>query len=409
MDESQQFHKTLESKLSDSQQSQQTLESQLREFQESQQMLESQLRESQHNHRESFEIIRSKEQIIQQLKSELDKNDELIAELVASTQERTESLSNKFVDMNIDQSVSEGTLAVTPGVQLPQPVNANSQNICEIVKTVKKPEAVMKSFRRCCDLSFIHKSIFAKVNEFEVGWSERLCYHDNKLYLPHFDENTISVYTTEGELTDTLTLRDIDGPRSLHPVNGGHFMLAAWTGLYVIDERGGVRSKVLEGNFIDVHCDGDICAVIENVLPKHKIYILSNVAPYREQSQFDLSHEISLSVHVTNGRVYVSDGHTHQVTEYSVQGQQLAVYGWGERENLEPGLLWSPYICMLDDSRRVFVADRDHGRLQVVSLGTGEWWVVSLAEVQEVCDALVIGDKLFVLSYYSFTIYNISN
>ena len=68
----------------------------------------------------------------------------------------------------------------------------------------------MKSYRKCGDLSFIHKSKFTKVNEFKVYSSDRLCYHDNKLYFPHRDKNTVCVYTTEGELTDTLTLRGIE-------------------------------------------------------------------------------------------------------------------------------------------------------------------------------------------------------
>ena len=262
------------------------------------------------------------------------------------------------------------------------------------------------------DLSSIHKSKFTKVNEFKVDWSDGLCYHDNKLYLPHSGKRTISVYTTEGELTDTLTLRDIKGPWSLHPVSGGHFMLAARSGLYVIDERGGVISKVLEGWYQDVHCDGNICAVIEGVSPRHKIHILSNVAPYREQSQFKLGHDEAATVHVTNGRVYVSDWDTHQVTEYSTQGQQLAVYGRDEWENPGPGGLCDPRVCMSDDSGRVLVADTGHDRLQVLSPGTGEWRVVSGVEVRDPCDTLVIGEKLFVLSgliRYTITIYNISN
>ena len=189
-------------------------------------------------------------------------------------------------------------------------------------------------------------------------------------------------------------------------------MLAAESGLYVIDERGGTVSKFLEGNYMNVHCDGDICAVIEDVSPRYKIHILSNLAPYREQSQFELSHDEAVTVHVNNGHVYVSDWDTHQVTEYSTQGQQLAVYGRGERENPGPGALCGPRVCMSDDNGRVLVADWGHNRLQVLSPGTGKWRVVSGVEVQCLRDAVVIGNKLFVLSgliTYTITIYNISN
>ena len=415
MDQPQQFQKTLESKLSDSHQSKQTLDSKLRESQQSQQTLESELRESQRNHRKVTEMFRSeihnKKQVIQLQKSELERNHQLIAELSDSPEEKTDSWFNRFDDMNIEQSVSEGACAVS-SAKLPQPVNVKSQKLPNVVISVKKSETVMKSFRKCCDLSFIHISKFTKVNEFKVDSSVRLCCHDNKLYLADPGENTISVYTTEKELTDTLILRDIrsyTGPVSLHPVSRGHFMLAAKSGLYLIDGRGRLVSKVLEGSYQDVHCDGDICAVIEDVLPRGKIHILSNVAPYSEQSQFELSHNGALAVHVTNTCVYVSDCITHQVTKYSTQGQRLAMYEWYERDNPRLGGLCDRRVCMSDDSGRVLVTDWDHDRLQVVSLGTGEWRVVSGVEVQDPFDALVIDEKLFVLSGCLITMYKFCN
>ena len=103
-------------------------------------------------------------------------------------------------------------------------------------------------------------------------------------------------------------------------------------------------------------------------------------------------------MHVTNGCVYVSDGDTDQVTEYSTQCQQLAVYGTGEWDNPGPGALWEPYLCMSDGSGWVLVADKPLSQITgSVPFDRGVEGV-SDVEVHYPRDALVIGQKLFVLS-----------
>ena len=189
-------------------------------------------------------------------------------------------------------------------------------------------------------------------------------------------------------------------------------MLAAGNGLYVIDGRGRVITKVRKGDYVDVHCDGTICAAIEHVsyAVMDKIHIVSNVEPYVEQSQFKLFGNKAVSVHVTNDNVFVSNWDTDQVTSYSIRGQQLQIYRRCDDGN--SALYWSR-LCMSDDNGQCLVADAGHDRLQVLYSEIKKWRVVSGVKVRDPHDALITGNKLFVLTagapIYSIIMYKISD
>ena len=273
--------------------------------------------------------------------------------------------------------------------------------------------AVNYSLRKCHDIKSLHKFKFTKLDEINVDLSRGLCYYDDKLYLPHPNENSISVYTTESKLTHTFKVEGINRPQSLHPISVEHLMVAAGGGLYVIDVKGKGINKILEGDYVDVHSDGEICAAIEHVSPMDKIHIVSTVKPYTDQFQFYLKQPKAVSVHVTNGHVYVTYWETDHVTKYSIQGQRVGQYRWYDGEIPRRKAQYWSRLCMSDDSGWFLVADEGNDRIQAVSLGNKKWREVFGTKVRDPHDALVIGNKFFVLSagapIYSIIMYEISS
>ena len=357
-------------------------------------------------------------------------NNELVISRQASEIERYKQLLNDILEgksseksaVAIDEMYHKATGEALHTGQSGIKISAQSRNT-EIVrpKTTNKTPALegksdnpskpapghsvdIHSFRKHKDLTELcqseHlkscKSKFLKINEFKTNYKcIRLCYFKNSIYLPCYDNACIRVYSPEGDLTRTLQLDDVSWPLSLHPISSQHLVLAARSGLYVIEADGRVMEKIREGDYHAVHADDKYIAAIEHAY-SDKIHVLHNTPPYNTHSQFSFINSCTSSIHVSNERVYISDYDTHQVTVYSTQGERIGQYGRGGREHTEPGGLYYP-VCLRDDSGWVLIADYGNDRVQLLHPATGLWTVVTGLSVDYPWDVIVVGDKLYVL------------
>lgn len=199
----------------------------------------------------------------------------------------------------------------------------------------------------------------------------RLSYINGKLWCPcNISNGTIDIYTTNGQLFDTMHMDVLKNPHSIHPQTDQHVLIAAENGLYRIHIGQKQISKILEGNFIDVHINNDLIAALEKVSNgKDRVHILDNVDPPGNLRMFTLENNLSQTVLVVRDhRVYVSFNLTAKVSyisEYTITGSRLHLHGQYGHSRCEE--FDCPLLCGLDSKQSLLVADTFNNRLQVVS------------------------------------------
>jgi hypothetical protein len=219
----------------------------------------------------------------------------------------------------------------------------------------------------------------------------------------------LNIYNMEGDLVKSIQYKHCKEPNvsSSLPIGNNEYIIADNNkGLYHINNNGHVVAKL---------CDGSFCDVYEY---KEKYYAFkyktANVHLFYSNNQcitkltkiklkdFTNGHWLDRVV-VSDACIFTSSWYNNCVYKYTLTGQLLDEYGqYGSKQRgTTSGLFYRPFLCDIDPSGSLLVADYCNDRLQVCS-SAGQWVVISLPhEVSDPRDVIVNtqDQSLWVLAY----------
>lgn len=253
----------------------------------------------------------------------------------------------------------------------------------------------MESFRNIGNdiTSLLSKKISIKNNvTLKRKNCDRLCLFQSNIYCAYLSDNCIDIYNMNGDFIKTINIDQVRRPRSLHPIDANHLIVAAENTIPVINSDGKIITQniIRPGNFFskkkpkfwDVHVSGENIAVLGKGVDgsDDTIHIVSTVVPYKQKAVFSLKQNKTLSILLVQQILYVSDWNKDVITTYSLTGDQLAEYGTSGRSK-KAGELFYPHLAGIDCIGNVLVADWRNHRLQILLSGEKEWVIVEDIDV----------------------------
>ena len=229
--------------------------------------------------------------------------------------------------------------------------------------------------------------------------STRMCFFDEKLWIPSATTNTINVFPIEsdGESVETiLDLGNVFKPQSLHPLNDHLMALASDSGVYSIDADGHVVSLIKAGKFCDVFVDEKTLWALE--VEEKKMYSWSILDLSRVLDTFPIVTDDKATgsidtICVHRSSVYVCSYDDHIIRKYDLQGNLKKSFGKSGCK--EAGELTQPTLCATDGQGDILVADCGNHRLQLLST-TGQWSVIPM-KVFKPRDIVLVRSTMYIL------------
>ena len=163
----------------------------------------------------------------------------------------------------------------------------------------------------------------------------RIAFVWNTVWMIDHDKGTVYQYNTKGDFLSELQLnKDIKKPRTVIALDSKVGIIAASSGLYVINNEGELRKRIISGDFSDVCLVGNIVYALEyqhgkvirfNVqlgdLQKKDEIMLNN---YSNENKCSGQHYTN-TFKVVDDKIYVAMCYSQRIVHYDIGGRKRGV------------------------------------------------------------------------------------